>query len=283
MIFDPWTTTTDAATNKVTRPSRLVRGIFDYIKKSSATIVRIYALYEPLKVFFYIGGLLILLGIAGWVRIMYFWAFQNNFQTSYGWPMRYWNFSERVDWNASDKLKVFGRYSRVRTDLESDNFANSPAVENDNGGIMNSRNIVGDVVYTMSARTVLNFRMGVVYSEDEYDSDWAKLGEAGLAKYWPNNPWYKPYTADMPAVYYPNLNIGGATFGKSSWWSYRPRKYSYQGSMGHDRGRHYMKFGMAYRHAYEYSQLPNLGTFPFTANLTADTYNAPNTLIYGSA
>ena len=50
-------------TNKVTRPSRLVRGIFDYIKKSSATIVRIYALYEPLKVFFYIGGLLILLGL----------------------------------------------------------------------------------------------------------------------------------------------------------------------------------------------------------------------------
>jgi len=66
-------------TNKVTRPSRLVRGVFDCIKKSSATIVRIYALYEPLKVFFYIGGLLILLGIAGWVRIMYFWAFAEHY------------------------------------------------------------------------------------------------------------------------------------------------------------------------------------------------------------
>jgi hypothetical protein len=113
--------------------------------------------------------------------------------------------------------------------------------------------------------------------------DWAKLGEAGLAKYWPNNPWYKPYTGDSPAVYYPNLNIGGATFGKGSWWSYRPRKYSYQGSVSHDKGRHYMKAGMAYRHAYEYSQLPNLGSFPFTADFTAETYNAPNTLLYGSS
>src|SRR5438876_1464875 len=66
-------------TNEVTRPSRLIRGVFDYIKKSSATIVRIYALYEPLKVFFYIGALLILLGIAGWARIMYFWAFAEHY------------------------------------------------------------------------------------------------------------------------------------------------------------------------------------------------------------
>lgn len=72
-------------TNEVTRPSRLVRGIFDYIKKSTATIVRIYALYEPLKVFFYIGGVLILLGVLGWARIMYFWAFEEhmNFRATF--------------------------------------------------------------------------------------------------------------------------------------------------------------------------------------------------------
>src|SRR5688500_12209573 len=63
-------------TNEVTRPSRLIRGVFDYLKKSSATIVRIYALYEPLKVFFYIGSLFILVGLIGWLRILYFWAFE---------------------------------------------------------------------------------------------------------------------------------------------------------------------------------------------------------------
>ena len=72
-------------TNKVTRPSRLMRGIFDYIKKSTATLVRIYALYEPLKVFFYLGGLLILFGLLGWGRIMWMWYFEEhmNFRATF--------------------------------------------------------------------------------------------------------------------------------------------------------------------------------------------------------
>ena len=53
------------ATNEVTRPSRLFSSVFSYLKKSSTTIVRIYTLYEPLKVFTltglvtFLGGLLI--------------------------------------------------------------------------------------------------------------------------------------------------------------------------------------------------------------------------------
>ena len=43
------------ATNPRTRESRLFDSLFSYIKRSSATIVRIYAMYEPLKVFTYIG------------------------------------------------------------------------------------------------------------------------------------------------------------------------------------------------------------------------------------
>ncbi|MEX1129194.1 MAG: glycosyltransferase family 2 protein, partial [Vicinamibacterales bacterium] len=43
------------ATNARTRESRLFDSIFAYVKQSSATIVRIYAMYEPLKVFSYIG------------------------------------------------------------------------------------------------------------------------------------------------------------------------------------------------------------------------------------
>ena len=44
-----------SATNPRTRKSRLFDSLFSYIKRSSATIVRIYAMYEPLKVFTYIG------------------------------------------------------------------------------------------------------------------------------------------------------------------------------------------------------------------------------------
>ena len=43
------------ATNPRTRESRLFDSVFSYIKRSAATIVRIYAMYEPLKVFTYIG------------------------------------------------------------------------------------------------------------------------------------------------------------------------------------------------------------------------------------
>ena len=43
------------ATNPRTRESRLFDSIFSYIKRSGATIVRIYAMYEPLKVFTYLG------------------------------------------------------------------------------------------------------------------------------------------------------------------------------------------------------------------------------------
>jgi glycosyltransferase involved in cell wall biosynthesis len=43
------------ATNPRTRESRLFDSVFSYIKRSGATIVRIYAMYEPLKVFTYIG------------------------------------------------------------------------------------------------------------------------------------------------------------------------------------------------------------------------------------
>src|SRR5215475_8007755 len=41
--------------NPRTRESRLFDSVFSYIKKSGATIVRIYAMYEPLKVFTYLG------------------------------------------------------------------------------------------------------------------------------------------------------------------------------------------------------------------------------------
>lgn len=205
----------------------------------------------------------------------------NNYRQAYPWWIKYWNFSNRTDWNITPKWRIFGRYSVIRTRLDNPNYADSPATTSDNGGLMDALNATADTVYTLNAHTVLNFRMGVVYSEDDYDSSWAKLGEEGLAKYWPGNPWYKPLMAELPAVYYPNISVTGASFGKSSYWFYRPRKYSYQGSIAHDRGRHYLKGGLAFRHAFEYAQLPNLGTFPFTANLTADTFIAPNTLLRG--
>jgi len=66
------------STNTVTRPSRLVRGVFDYVKKSGATIVRLYALYEPLKVFFYIGLVLLLIALIGTISLTLHYFFQED-------------------------------------------------------------------------------------------------------------------------------------------------------------------------------------------------------------
>ena len=63
------------ATNPRTRPSRLFSSIRSYIQRSAATIVRIYTMYEPLKVFTYIGSILFLTGFAVSARFLYYYLF----------------------------------------------------------------------------------------------------------------------------------------------------------------------------------------------------------------
>lgn len=212
----------------------------------------------------------------------------NNFKSSYPWPMKNANFSDKTDWNISDKLKVFGRYSQFRTTLDQGNYTpnNSRAMPNDNGGIMNSRNIAGDAVYTLSPRTVLNFRGSYAMLEDDYSAPEYAVGEKGLSEFWPNNPWYSPYVKDMPLVYYPNILINGqttSTYGKGSYWYQHPHHYSFSGKMSQSRGNHYFKAGAEYRYHVGIGIFPNLMNFNFYPDSTANTYLAPNTALSGDA
>jgi hypothetical protein len=59
-------------TNAPIRPSRLYRGIVTYLRKSVATIFRIYTIYSPLKTFFAIGSLLMFLGVALGGRFLWY-------------------------------------------------------------------------------------------------------------------------------------------------------------------------------------------------------------------
>jgi len=59
--------------NPNTRKSRLFNSVASYIKNSGATIVRVYTMYEPLKVFTYIGATVFAGGFALSVRFVYFW------------------------------------------------------------------------------------------------------------------------------------------------------------------------------------------------------------------
>jgi glycosyltransferase involved in cell wall biosynthesis len=60
-------------TNPRTRKSRLFDSVFSYVKHSGATIVRIYAMYEPLKVFTYMGLGIFAIGLIGAGRFLYYY------------------------------------------------------------------------------------------------------------------------------------------------------------------------------------------------------------------
>ncbi|MFI5183205.1 MAG: glycosyltransferase family 2 protein [Vicinamibacteria bacterium] len=56
-----------------TRPSRLFGSTWEYVKRSGATILRIYAMYEPFKVFILVGSALFSAGLALGLRYAWFW------------------------------------------------------------------------------------------------------------------------------------------------------------------------------------------------------------------
>src|SRR5262245_8781945 len=65
--------------NPKTRPSRLFDTVWTYLKHSASTIVRIYAMYEPFKVFLSIGFMTFAGGLAISFRFLYFY-FNNDGQ-----------------------------------------------------------------------------------------------------------------------------------------------------------------------------------------------------------
>jgi glycosyltransferase involved in cell wall biosynthesis len=66
-------TSVPVETNAKTRPSRLFSSIPKFIERQLTTIVRMYAMYQPLKVFFFIGLTLSILGAIPIIRFLYFY------------------------------------------------------------------------------------------------------------------------------------------------------------------------------------------------------------------
>lgn len=62
-------------TNPPTRESRLFKNIWQHIKKSTADMIRIYAMYEPLKIFLSLSLPFLLIWISWISRFLYFYFF----------------------------------------------------------------------------------------------------------------------------------------------------------------------------------------------------------------
>jgi glycosyltransferase involved in cell wall biosynthesis len=59
--------------NEPRRESRLVKSNWSYVKRSAATIVRLYALYEPFRTFMYLSLPFLLVGLFLLLRFIYFY------------------------------------------------------------------------------------------------------------------------------------------------------------------------------------------------------------------
>lgn len=62
-------------TNAPTRPSRLFKNMWQHIRKSAANIMRVYAMYKPLRVFIGLGVIFLLIGAIPIVRFLYDYFF----------------------------------------------------------------------------------------------------------------------------------------------------------------------------------------------------------------
>jgi len=218
----------------------------------------------------------------------------NNFLAGYANRFRYWNLSERVDWNVNDRWKVFGRYNQFRTFTKWDDFTGGSVAQPVDGSKRHSLSFSGDAVYTMNASTVLNFRYGRNAIVDSFGVPEATLQASDLAKFWPSNSWYTSYLNDLPDIYYPGINVrsanagsatatGNAVIGKSGYWYQEPESWNVESKMSKNVGRHYMKIGGEYRHQAVNASRPRPMTFDFQPALTADTYLAPNVNLRGDA
>lgn len=65
-------------TNPKTRDSRLFKSVFRFIERSGTTALRMYAMYQPLRVFSLIGLLIAIIGSIPLIRFLYFYFFESG-------------------------------------------------------------------------------------------------------------------------------------------------------------------------------------------------------------
>jgi hypothetical protein len=212
-----------------------------------------------------------------------------NFQNFYApLPINYdyHNFSDRVDYVHSDKIRFFGRYSKLWTPVSSGNPTGSEIYQSDRGSQRDATSIAGDMVYVVSPSTVVN--IGGSYHSfidaSKFATDFS--GDGGWAKVWPNSNFHKLLFEDPGVpVLIPRMTVMGSGQGER-WvdmgpgggiWDQRPNGDNFSAKMSQQRGRHYLKAGFETRGTRTTSLLIlNTFGFGFQADATSNTYVQPD-------
>jgi len=207
----------------------------------------------------------------------------NNFRADFFRENIYHNVSSRADYIISDKWKMFGRYSRFRTNLTDQDYTPAgPIIYEDlNSGLMNSLNISGDIVYTINPSTVLNIRGNYISIEDDYSGSKQLIEPSRLSEYWTKD-WYSTYiNKEFGRFFFPGVNVDGSVFGKSNWFYQHPENYYLSAKISKQLGRHYLKTGGEWRYLRVFAASPRFFSFSFGRALTAETFINPNTRVNG--
>lgn len=214
----------------------------------------------------------------------------NNYSVSLPIKFPYKNFSDRVDYQITDKLRVSGRISLFKTPVTSSNPTGSDYFISDRGSNRNATSITGDVTYAMSPHTVINLR-GDYHSFVDESNYASQFSVEGWSKIWPNNDFYKAAFQDPSVpVLLPRMSITG-TDGNTrnlnmgpggGYWNQKPTGDSFSAKIAQQRGSHYLKAGFDTRgtRSPQGLILSNPG-FGFDARPTSETYVNPNTLLSG--
>lgn len=202
----------------------------------------------------------------------------------------YKNFSDRADYQMSDNLRISGRYSMFVTPVTASNPTGSDYFQSDRGSQRDAKSITGDVTWTASPTTVLNFRGGYhdfvdASSYNKYFPDTSKWAEL-----WPNNNFYKQtFDPGNVPILLPRMSISGTdgsrwvNFGPGGgYWDQRPNGDTFSAKISQQRGAHYLKAGFDTRgsRSKSFLSLANPG-FGFNAMPTNATYQQPNLLQSG--
>lgn len=199
----------------------------------------------------------------------------NNYKYDELRPYRYYNLSNRVDWQVSDKFKAFGRVSFFRTSQDSTDYTDGADVlkmRRTEGSVRNGMNIAGDAVYTVSPTTALTVRGSYYKTEDRREYPQMGIGEEGYAALWPNK-WWQQYVGERPLLYFPNFQVpSGDTFGVRNFWWQQPLGYNFSGLLNKYYSKHAVKFGADFRYKRGWAaRFNSIANFTFNAGNTADT------------
>ena len=260
-IYDPWTTRLDPNTNQYVR-TPFPGNIIPQNRLDLTALIFMQDIWKPNNPGDDITGV-------------------NNWKETWIFNLKYWNFSNRTDWNISDKWRIFGRFSQFHNTIEELHSVKSRALTGWDGGTMYALNADGESVYVISPTTVFNVGGSYGSIHDDYYAPNVEIHSGDLASFWPSG-WYTPYIKDLPQIYYPALNIGDASIGHGFYWIEHPKNASFRAKLSHIQRKHEMKFGLQYRRQFGLIQYPDLADFNFGPELTADTFVQPNTLLSGS-